>query len=141
MSRGRSNQGRPRYDEQGNTFLLSGQALIDSNAAAAALPDVQPEVISTGGQTFWMRPPQGQPMEDGTMPGEEGYVDPHAEAMEQWLDIDKQGSFGPGGKAPLHSDKKYGKGKGQLAAEGASPKSGNLRRSIQAKKTLLTGGV
>ena len=93
------------------------------------------------GLTYWMRPPQGQNMDDGTQMGEEGYIDPHAGAMEGWLDIDKQGSFGPDGKAPLHSDKKYGKGVGQLAADGASPKSGSLRRTIQAKKSLITGMV
>ena len=31
-----SPSGRPRYDEEGNPFVLTGQALIDSNAEAGS---------------------------------------------------------------------------------------------------------
>jgi len=35
---------------------------------------------------------------------------------------------------------KMGKGKGQMAAEGAAPKSGSLRRKVVAqRKSLITG--
>ena len=95
----------------------------------------KPDTVQPG-LTYWMRPPQDQPMDDGTMPGEAGYIDPHAGAMEAWKDIDKQGTFGPGGRAPLHSDKKYGQGVGHTAADGSAPMSGNLRRPVHKLKTL-----
>ena len=81
--------------------------------------------------TYWMRPPEDSPMEDGTMPGEEGYIDPHAAAMEEWRNIPyKQGTgaeYGPK-KSPF---------KGQ--PEGHKAVSGNLRRKIPAQKSLITG--
>jgi len=92
------------------------------------------------GLTHWMRPPQGQQMEDGTMPGEEGYVDPHAGAMEEWLDIDKgpTGGFRPDGTAILHSDSE-----GLLAGEGDERRSGGYgkkRVGEQSRKQMnLTG--
>ena len=95
----------------------------------------KPDTVQPG-LTYWMRPPEGQPMDDGTMPGAAGYIDPHAGAMEAWKDIDKQGTFGPGGRAPLHSDKKYGQGVGHTAADGSAPMSGNLRRPVHKLKTL-----
>ena len=95
----------------------------------------KPDTVQPG-LTYWMRPPEGQPMDDGTMPGDAGYIDPHAGAMEAWKDIDKQGTFGPGGRAPLHSDKKYGQGVGRTAADGSAPMSGNLRRPVHKLKTL-----
>ena len=39
------------------------------------------------GLTYWMRPPQGAQTDDGLLPGDEDYVDPHANAMEQWRGI------------------------------------------------------
>jgi len=56
--------------------------------------------------TTWMRPPTGTATDDGLMPGDDGYVDPHAETMDEWEDIDKNetGGFRPDGTAILHSD-------------------------------------
>ena len=73
--------------------------------APKPLNDPPAETVEPG-LTHWMRPPQGQNMDDGTQMGEEGYIDPHAGAMEEWLDIDKgpTGGFRPDGTAILHSD-------------------------------------
>ena len=81
-------------------------------------------------RTFWMRPPEDTPMEDGTMPGEAGYIDPHAGAMEDWRNIDKQGTGGE------YDPNTYSKGAGQLSPEGSVPMSGNLRRPIHKLATL-----
>ena len=69
------------------------------------LPTNPPEVALKP-KTHWMRPPQGTATDEGLMPGDEGYVDPHAEAMAEWEDIDKgsTGGFRPDGTAILHSD-------------------------------------
>ena len=76
------------------------------------------------GLTYWMRPPQDTPMEDGTMPGEAGYIDPHAGAMEEWMNIpNKQG----------YSDSGYLEGGG---GGGEMSKSGNIRRPIHKLQTL-----
>ena len=94
------------------------------------------------GLTYWMRPPQGQNMDDGTQMGEDGYIDPHAGAMEEWEDIDKgaSGGFRPDGSVKLHSQKKYGQAKGVMAKDGSAPKSGSLRRTVKAqRKSLITG--
>lgn len=66
---------------------------------------IKPNVVPTG-ITTWARPPQGQAMDDGTMPGDPNYVDPHAEAMATWNNIDKgpTGGFRPDGTAIMHSD-------------------------------------
>ena len=58
-------------------------------------------------KTTWMRPPQGTATDEGLMPGDPGYVDPHAEVMKEWEDIDKNpmtGGFRPDGTVILHSD-------------------------------------
>jgi len=89
--------------------------------------------------TYWMRPPQGAQTEEGLLPGDEGYIDPHAAAMEEWRNIPyRQGTgaeYGPN---------KYSKGVGTSAAEGSAPKSGSLRRPIVAQKrikSLITRNV
>lgn len=66
----------------------------------------RPEIAPAQNQTHWMRPPQGTATEEGLMPGDPGYVDPHAEAMTEWKDIDKgkTGGFRPDGTVILHSD-------------------------------------
>jgi len=58
------------------------------------------------GLTYWIRPPEGMEMEDGTQMGEKGYVDPHAGTMAEWEDIDKgsTGGFRPDGTTIMHSD-------------------------------------
>jgi len=63
-------------------------------------------VVPRPRNTYWMKPPQGTEMEDGTQLGEAGYVDPHEETMAEWEDIDKgsTGGFRADGTAILHSD-------------------------------------
>ncbi len=70
------------------------------------LPTKPPAVVAPKPKTTWMRPPIGTATDDGLMPGDEGYVDPHAETMADWNNIDKNstGGFRPDGTAILHSD-------------------------------------
>ena len=82
------------------------------------------------GLTHWMRPPEGQPTEEGLIPGDAGYVDPHAEAMEEWRGIDKQGSFGPDGEAPL---------KGRRGIAGVGRVGGRV--APQGRKQMVTGST
>jgi len=86
-----------------NTTLLKD--IIKTKGPTTKKPTSDADVVQPP-LTHWIRPPQGMEMEDGTQMGESGYVDPHAETMTEWENIDKgsTGGFRPDGTAILHSD-------------------------------------
>ena len=112
---------------EGNPAMAEWEKI---NKTGEVEEEEKPDTVQPG-LTYWMRPPEGAQTEEGLMPGDAGYIDPHAGAMEEWRNIPyKQGTgaeYGPN---------TYSQGAGQLSPEGSAPMSGNLRRPVHKLKTL-----
>jgi len=101
-------------------------------------PEDEPQIAPAQNQTTWMRPPTGTATEEGLMPGDDGYVDPHAETMEEWEDINKQKGFKPDGSVYLHSESESGRGEeegGNYQGTGKKHRGTGDRARLAANKT------
>ena len=101
------------------------------------LPTKPPAVVAPP-LTTWMRPPQGTATDEGLMPGDPGYVDPHAGVMAEWEDIDKgsTGGFRPDGTVILHSDPDSAHSLNNNANSSASTDTENSSASTDTENAL-----
>jgi|10_taG_2_1085330.scaffolds.fasta_scaffold06489_3 hypothetical protein len=100
--------------------------------------DKPPIAPAQNNNTYWMRPPTGTATEEGLMPGDDGYVDPHAETMNEWEDINKQKGFKPDGSVYLHSESESGRGEeegGNYQGTGKKHRGTGDRARLAANKT------